>query len=70
MANRCPSCHARYQPGGLCPECSVERAHGTPEIPDSATGDDWSVKQEGLGDRDAEGQATLSGEIKSDGGDD
>jgi hypothetical protein len=45
--------------GGLCNECELELAHGTPETPDS----EWAVRQTGLGDRDAAGQTTLSGGI-------
>jgi len=63
----CPECGIPYPPGGLCKECSLERAHGVPADHIDSDGDDeWTVAQQGLGDRDAEGQATLDGGIRKE----
>jgi hypothetical protein len=62
----CQRCESPCQ-GGLCKQCELELAHGTPTMPDSG---EWSVDQQGLGDRDAAGQATLDGGIVRGDGDD
>lgn len=56
----------------LCHECSLEARFG---LPDDDTGvdaedDEWEVDQQGLGDRDAAGQARLDGGIEREDSDD
>jgi len=51
--------------GGICRECEIaeaaERRHGVPA--DQVEADAWTIVQEGLGDAEAEGQTTLTGDI-------
>lgn len=68
MAGTCQRCESPCQ-GGLCRQCELERAHGKPEMPESAKEDEWSVDQQGLGDKQAQGQATLDGSLVRGGGD-
>jgi len=62
----CGKCGKPCQ-GDYCAGCEqVQRCKDTHGLPDGPEGDEWRVDQQGLGDRDAEGQATLNGGIRKE----
>jgi len=55
----CGKC-GRANVAGLCRDCARDRYRDPPADDADA---DWDVAQQGLGDRDPEGQTTLTGDI-------
>lgn len=56
-------CGAHIQSGRRCRDCQLADRYSDGPVGGEGEREDWSVTQQGLGDRDAEGQATLDGGI-------
>jgi len=72
----CQQCGSACQ-GRRCRGCEQiqrnEKLHGTPGDDvgrdQDRDGETWGIRQQGLGDAEASGQATLDGGIRKEGGD-
>lgn len=67
----CVDCGGRTTRAGRCRDCAIEKRAEEDARRRIRQREDgaWVVHQTGLGDRSAEGQATLGGDIVTNGGD-